>query len=268
MGVVGRDISLCKSSLPNANRGVYALRSFKAGEYITGYDGHVVESEESRKYDFTYAVEMSNGNTLIGFHEYPDDDWNGKNAGQLINDNICPFFTGQVSNVDFYEKKGKMYIRALREIKAGEELFLSCGYGYWKGKKQYTHVAPSFDYVVYKTHLDRHLQMEANFRYGGVVLECSHQSDYNHVLFDCLNTHVCHFSKDCYSQIYQIWFGDLDNIRIRCESCYQETDSKLERDSDMDEFLSKSTCIHNLDSEIGDDREQKRNRGRNNGVLL
>lgn len=125
--------------------GVFATEDIKKGEYICEYGGDVVTNEEfHNKYnDNLYALNISHNYLIIG-HQVPKDSMK---IGQLINDFatfdnegtdiIEKYYFYKIksmkgANVDFMRVgKFKMLIVALRDIKKGEELFVSYGAGYW-----------------------------------------------------------------------------------------------------------------------------------------
>jgi SET domain-containing protein len=97
-------------------RGVYAGRKFKAGERIIEYRGERITWKEADRRppsdpadpNHTFFFSLSDGKTVI-------DAAAGGNAARWINHSCEP-------NCETEEDDGHVYIEALRDIRAGEEL--------------------------------------------------------------------------------------------------------------------------------------------------
>ena len=117
-----------KSKIDNKGRGLYATKNIKAGTKIINYIGKIItnkEVEESDKFDNTkpiYLFTLNKKYTLDG-----DFSWN---IAGLVNhscDNNCD-----------YEGKGlKVWIKAIKDIKKGEEFTCDYGFGFDKDFKQF-----------------------------------------------------------------------------------------------------------------------------------
>ena len=96
-------------------KGVFALQPIPAGETIVEYKGEIIsEAEIERRYPenrdginhtFVFGVE----------HNYNIDGGSRGNAARWINHSCDP-------NCDTYEEERRIYIRAARRIREGEEL--------------------------------------------------------------------------------------------------------------------------------------------------
>jgi SET domain-containing protein len=117
-----------KSKIDNKGRGLYATKNIKAGTKIINYIGKIItnkEVEESDKFDNTkpiYLFTLNKKYTLDG-----DFSWN---IAVLVNhscDNNCD-----------YEGKGlRVWIKAIKDIKKGEEFTCDYGFGFDKDFKQF-----------------------------------------------------------------------------------------------------------------------------------
>ena len=117
-----------KSKIDNKGRGLYATKNIKAGTKIINYIGKIIknkEVEESDKFDNTkpiYLFTLNKKYTLDG-----DFSWN---IAGLVNhscDNNCD-----------YEGKGlRVWIKAIKDIKKGEEFTCDYGFGFDKDFKQF-----------------------------------------------------------------------------------------------------------------------------------
>ena len=116
-----------KSKIDN-RRGLYASKDIKEGTKIINYIGKIInnkEVEESAKFDNNkpiYLFTLNNRYTLDG-----DFLWN--TAG-LIN-HSCN------NNCDYDGKGLKLWVKAIRDIKKGEELTCDYGFGYDEDYKQF-----------------------------------------------------------------------------------------------------------------------------------
>ena len=116
-----------KSKIDN-KRGLYASTNIKEGTKIIDYIGKIVtnrEVEESAKFDNNkpiYLFTLNNRYTLDG-----DFDWN--TAG-LIN-HSCN------NNCDYDGKGLKIWVKAIRDIKKGEEFTCDYGFNYDEEYKQF-----------------------------------------------------------------------------------------------------------------------------------
>jgi SET domain-containing protein len=145
---IGDGIEVKQSSIPESGNGLFATRDFNEGEIITTYDGETI--------DFKTAGELrkqgkaSHIRTLVrmsicvdGFKDPADA--HRKGGGSFCND---ANYSGDTAGVSKYQNNAKFsvensakdpreicYIRALKDIKSGEEIFVSYGRDYWKDFK-------------------------------------------------------------------------------------------------------------------------------------
>lgn len=96
-------------------RGVFALEPIREGTTIIEYTGErITEAEIERRYP--ESREQMNHTFVFGIrHDVNIDGGVGGNASRFINHACEP-------NCDTYEKDERMFIRAARNIRAGEEL--------------------------------------------------------------------------------------------------------------------------------------------------
>ena len=96
-------------------RGVFALEAIREGTTIIEYTGErITEAEIDRRYP--ESREQMNHTFVFGIrHDVNIDGGVGGNASRFIN-HACD------ANCDTFEKDDRMFIRAARNIRAGEEL--------------------------------------------------------------------------------------------------------------------------------------------------
>lgn len=101
-------------------KGVYAARDLAKGELVTEYKGEVITWAEALR---RHPHDPSDPNHTFYFHiddqHVIDGKYNG-NAAKYINHACAP-------NCEAEEVDGRVFIRALRKIKADEELFFDYG---------------------------------------------------------------------------------------------------------------------------------------------
>ena len=117
-----------KSNIDNKGRGLYAAKKIKSGTKIINYKGKIVtnkEVDESDKYDNgkpIYLFTLNKRYTLDG-----DFSWN--TAG-LINHSCSP-------NSKYDGKGLKIWVKAIKDIKKGEEITADYGFSFDKDYKQF-----------------------------------------------------------------------------------------------------------------------------------
>ena len=96
-------------------RGVYARRLIREDETVCEYKGEIIsEAEVARRYPEN--MEGLNHTFIFGIeHDHNIDGGSTGNIARWINHSCEP-------NCDTYDKDKRMYIRAIRDIRPGEEL--------------------------------------------------------------------------------------------------------------------------------------------------
>lgn len=122
-----------ESQIPNSGRGLF-LRSKKSkGEIVALFRGEVLtyEAAQSRadKQEDGYFINMSNGTILDSMHV----ECYAKYANDAHGLGKTKFKTN--TEIQLSGKPDIVYLIALRDIQAGEEIFTSYGRKYWKNFK-------------------------------------------------------------------------------------------------------------------------------------
>ena len=124
-------VKVAKSSVPGARLGLFAARDFKTGEKLVKYSGDWVINGDAED------VNIMTGNYMLGVTKDSNIDAARMNtaAGRWVND---PRGTGKPPNCVFALQRmgdnSSCWLRASKAIKKGDELFVSYGANYWKGK--------------------------------------------------------------------------------------------------------------------------------------
>jgi uncharacterized protein len=114
----GRRIQTRKSGVHG--RGVYAVVDLAEGETLIEYVGEVITWDEALR---RHPHDPTDPNHTFYFHideEHVIDAKHGGNSARWINHSCAPNCEADVDD-------GRVFIRALRHIKAGEELFYDYG---------------------------------------------------------------------------------------------------------------------------------------------
>ncbi|MBA3971901.1 MAG: SET domain-containing protein [Bacteroidetes bacterium] len=124
------DFVVKKSTLPDAGKGLFTKIDIKKGERFMEYHGEIVtEAELNRRAEndiFGYAFYISKKKCIDAYytpHELARyaNDAKGLNKVKGLNNNAC-----------YVVYKNSGWIKAEKNIKAGEEIFVSYGAEYWK----------------------------------------------------------------------------------------------------------------------------------------
>ena len=136
LGSIGNGLVVKHSSLPGSRNGVFVSHDVNIGEYITWYDGEVLNvSSADRKElltDYRYwshLISVDQYTLIQGIKKAPSET--GIGLGSLINDGPISGIPENVKYVKLPDKKA-VYIRSKRFIKKGEELFINYGKSYWE----------------------------------------------------------------------------------------------------------------------------------------
>ena len=117
-----------KSGIDNKGRGLYATRDIKEGTKIIDYVGKLItkkQTQDSDKYDNSKPIYLFTINKRYDL----DGDFPWNTAG-LIN-HSCD------NNCDYDGKGLKIWVKAIKDIKKGEEFTCDYGFGYDENYKQF-----------------------------------------------------------------------------------------------------------------------------------
>ena len=117
-----------KSDIDKKGRGLYATKDIKEGTKIIDYIGKLItkkQTEESDKYDNSKPIYLFTVNKRYDLDG--DFSWN---TARLINHSCS-------NNCDYDGKGLKLWVKAIKDIKKGEELTCDYGFGYDENYKQF-----------------------------------------------------------------------------------------------------------------------------------
>lgn len=117
---LNKGLAIQESTIENAGMGLFTLIDRKKNSIITEYTGKLITPDEAKNSNSHYLLQTTKNWIIDG------QDKNEIGYGRWINEYKKP-------NVRFsWDAKNKIAkIRAIKNIKAGEELFLNYGNSYW-----------------------------------------------------------------------------------------------------------------------------------------
>jgi uncharacterized protein len=127
------DLLVKKSTLPNTGKGLFTKKDIKKGERIIEYLGEIItEAELDKRAEndiYGYAFYVSKKKCIDAYYTPNElarfaNDAKGLIRVEGIKNNCC---------YEIWKNRG--WIKAERNIKAGEEIFVSYGPEYWKDIK-------------------------------------------------------------------------------------------------------------------------------------
>ena len=117
-----------KSNIDRRGRGLYATKDIKAGTKIIDYVGNIItkkQTENSDKFDNAKPIYLFNLNS-----RYDLDGAVSWNLARLINHSCS-------NNCDYEGKGLKIWVKAIKDIKKGEEFTCDYGFGFDENYKQF-----------------------------------------------------------------------------------------------------------------------------------
>jgi SET domain-containing protein len=124
------DLIVKKSTLPGAGKGLFTKRDIKKGERFVEYLGEIItEAELDRRAEndiYGYAFYVNKQKCIDAYYRPEELARYANDARGLVR------VKGIRNNSCYRISKGRGFIEAERNIKAGEEIFVSYGAEYWK----------------------------------------------------------------------------------------------------------------------------------------
>lgn len=128
MAFLEKFLSVKKSTLPNAGKGLFTKRDIPKGTRIVEYKGRLRAWKEVKHLDGCNAYLM-----YITRHAVIDALPATKTLGRYANDaKGFVRIPGKRNNAEYVSEGKRCYIEALRTIRKGEEIFVSYGTDFWK----------------------------------------------------------------------------------------------------------------------------------------
>ena len=121
------DLIVKPSQIPHAGMGLYTGEPITEGTLIVEYTGEITNwASVKGDWENVYIYYVTE-DFVIDAKDYPES------YGRYANDATGLTHTKKVSNnSEFINIEGKIYIKALRNISAGEEILVAYGDDYWE----------------------------------------------------------------------------------------------------------------------------------------
>lgn len=119
------------SQIPNAGMGLFTEDAIQEGELIVEYTGEITswaKVKEDWKNVYIYYISED---VVINAKNFPDVHARYANDAEGLTS-----VKNLRNNSEFINLEGRIYIRAIRSIAAGEEIFVSYGEDYWETIKK------------------------------------------------------------------------------------------------------------------------------------
>jgi len=129
MALLEKFLTIKKSTVPGAGKGLFTKVPIKKGTLIVEYKGEILtwkEVEAMAEYRIGYVFFVYNTHVI--------DAWNYKRSlARYANDaRGLVRLPGVNNNCEYHVFRRRVFIRALRDIPAGSELFVAYGSEYWQ----------------------------------------------------------------------------------------------------------------------------------------
>ena len=119
------------SSIPSAGKGLFTSADIEKGNIVTEYTGDISTWEQVRHDASNLYIYFVNEDYVINAKEHPEV------VARYANDAYgLTRVPGLHNNARFVNINGKIFIKAMKLIKAGSEIFVDYGKSYWETVKK------------------------------------------------------------------------------------------------------------------------------------
>jgi len=126
MALLEKDLEIKASGLPGAGQGLFTKTAIAKGTRIVEYKGTVTTWEEAKKDATNGYIYFLKPNYVIDGRDHP------KSLARYANDAAGLVRAKDNGNNARFEADGlRVFLVATKDIKAGEEIFVSYGKKYW-----------------------------------------------------------------------------------------------------------------------------------------
>ena len=125
------NVEIKKSKIKNSGKGLFATKNFNTGDFICWYMGVLIEKDfvVNGYYDSDYLLANPNSELII-------DASDEKSCyGRYINDSLA--LKKNNCDYDFYSNTTSAGVIASKNIKKGDELYISYGMDYWREDRRF-----------------------------------------------------------------------------------------------------------------------------------
>lgn len=128
-----KNLKVDTSTIPNAGKGLFAKKEYDVDDYICKFTGDYIDADELKRRDI--------GGARSAYFIYIDDDttldvYNSKCFAKYANDaEGFKKIRGKRNNAALTQSGKTIYIRAIKHINPGDEIFVGYGKDYWDNIK-------------------------------------------------------------------------------------------------------------------------------------
>jgi uncharacterized protein len=127
MSLLDKQLSIKKSTLVDAGKGLFTKKAIAKGTRITEYKGRLQPWKDVKDEDGYngYLMYINRNAVINGLHHKKTFARYANDAAGLTR------IQGLRNNAEFVSEGHRCFLEALRDIKAGEEIFAGYGHEYW-----------------------------------------------------------------------------------------------------------------------------------------
>lgn len=127
MALLEKQLEVKGSNISGAGRGLFTSKFIPKGSKIVEYKGSIRTWKEVENNYNNYYIFYVNDNYIIDANTFK------KSPGKYINDaKGLQKIKGLKNNAEFVVEGLKVFVKAIRDIPAGSEIFVSYGKEYWQ----------------------------------------------------------------------------------------------------------------------------------------
>jgi sensor domain CHASE-containing protein len=133
---VGNGVEVRASTLPKAGRGLFACVPFVRGDLITEYAGPVVGVAEVKKRDLSACTHVGTLRRMFLYVDGLREATAGAGGGSFVNDprfgRVAEYNAVLFVRYDCRAGRWRLFVKAVHDIGAGAEVFVSYGADWWR----------------------------------------------------------------------------------------------------------------------------------------
>lgn len=127
MALLEKQLEIKESNIPGAGKGLFTTKYISKGTRIVEYKGSIRTWKEVQNDHSNYYIFYVTRNHIIDANRYK------KSFARYINDaKGLQKVRGLNNNAEFIRDGGRVFVEAIRDIKAGGEIFVGYGKEYWQ----------------------------------------------------------------------------------------------------------------------------------------
>ncbi|HYO21776.1 MAG TPA: SET domain-containing protein-lysine N-methyltransferase [Flavisolibacter sp.] len=126
MALLEKELEIKESTIPGAGKGLFTKTAISKGTKIVEYKGTITTWNAVRRDATNAYIYYVKPNYVIDARDHP------KSLARYVNDAKGLVKTkGRTNNAKFSKDGLRVFVVAIKDIEAGEEIFVEYGKGYW-----------------------------------------------------------------------------------------------------------------------------------------